>query len=69
MWKIVKAINKEEDGFLYFKTVFSKFSDVPLNDGIFVEPNFDKRLRNYSGLSLKTVLKGYLGNNRTENAE
>ncbi|CAH2989105.1 unnamed protein product [Chilo suppressalis] len=74
----VKAMNKEGDGFLYFKTVFSKLSDAKLKEGIFVgpqirtlinDPNFDKKLTNTeldAWLSLKAVIKG---NHRAENAE
>lgn len=81
MKNFVKAMNKEGDGFLYLKTVFSKLSDAKLKEGIFVgpqirtlmkDPNFDKKLTNKeldAWLSLKAVIKGFLGNHRAENAE
>ncbi|KAL0829765.1 hypothetical protein ABMA28_003252 [Loxostege sticticalis] len=81
MKNFVKAMNKEGDGFLYLKTIFSKLSDAKLKEGIFVgpqirtlmkDPNFDKKFTDKeldAWLSLKTVVKEFLGNHRAENAE
>lgn len=71
-------MNKEGNRFLY---LISKLSEANLKEEIFLGPqrrtlmkglHFDKKLTDKeldAWLSLKAVIKGFLDNHRTENAE
>lgn len=81
MKNFVKAMDKNGEGFLYLKSIFSKLSDAKLKEGIFIGPqirllmknqNFDQKLNDKelcAWTSLKAVIEGFLGNHRAENAE
>lgn len=81
MKNFVKAMDKNGEGFLYLKSIFSKLSDAKLKEGIFIGPQirllmknqmFDQKLNDKelcAWTSLKAVIKGFLGNYRADNAE
>lgn len=81
MKNFVKAMDKTGEGFLYLRSIFSKLSEAKLKEGIFVgpqirqlmkDPTFDQKLtakERDAWISLKGVVKGFLGNQRAANAE
>jgi len=77
----VKAMNQEEAAFTYLREKFPRISEAKLKESIFIGPQirdlikdeyFDKLLQGDEKAvwdSFKLVVKGFLGNRRTQNYE
>jgi len=78
---LVKAINQEEAAFTYLREKFPRLSEAKPKESIFIgtqigdlnmDGNLDKLLQDYEKAtwdSFKFVIKGLLGNRRTQNYE
>lgn len=76
---LVKAMDKDGEGFAYLKQKFPKLSDAKIKEGIFVGPQirelmkdeiFDKKLNTLEKTAwdcFKNVVNNFLGNNKAEN--
>jgi hypothetical protein len=81
MKNFVKVMNQEEAAFTYLREKFPRISDGKLKEGIFIGPHIRDLVKDeyiYKLLqgdekaackSFKFVVKGFLGNKRTQNYE
>lgn len=81
MKNFVKGLDKNASAFEYLRSIFPKISESKLKEGIFVGPQirlllkdsvFESKLKRVelaAWKSFKSVVKGFLGNNKEENYE